>query len=175
MVFFLTQAGDRLILSYTTTRYYVDAYSTRDGRKVWSKNHSWNRDHHGGHMYHPLIIGDAVLVEPFGYRLSNGSIVHRGLPQRGGCSTMSASKDTVHYINWDYDKGSMYFWDVATNRRRLMVGSRSSCWLSLISGNGMILSPTPRPGSRGRHPTKPTPGTPTPRRAQKHTACLDWR
>ena len=23
--------------------------------------------------YHPLIIGDAVLVEPFGYRLSNGS------------------------------------------------------------------------------------------------------
>ena len=158
VVFFLTQAGDRLILSYTTTRYYVDAYSTRDGRKVWSKNHSWNRDHHGGHMYHPLIIGDAVLVEPFGYRLSNGSVVHRGLPQRGGCSTMSASKDTVHYINWDYDKGSMYFWDVATNRRRLMVGSRSSCWLSLISGNGMILSPTASSGCRCRYPIQTSIG-----------------
>ena len=158
VVFFLTQAKNRLILSYSTTRYYVDAYSTRDGSKVWSKNHAWNRDHHGGHMYHPVVIGDAVLVEPFGYRLSNGGIVHRGLPQRGGCSTMSASKDTVHYINWDYDKGSMYFWDLDTNRRRLMVGSRSSCWLSLISGNGMILSPTASSGCRCRYPIQTSIG-----------------
>jgi len=158
VVFFLTQAKDRLILSYSTTRYYVDAYSTRDGSKVWSKNHSWNRDHHGGHMYHPVVIGDAVLVEPYGYQLANGAIVHRGLPQRGGCSTMSASRDTVHYINWDYDKGSMYFWDVTTNRRRLMVGSRSSCWLSLISGNGMILSPTASSGCRCRYPIQTSIG-----------------
>ena len=78
----------------------MDAYSTGDGRKVWSKTTRGTATITAG-TYHPLIIGDAVLVEPFGYRLSNGSVVHRGLPQRGGCSTMSASKDTVHYINWD--------------------------------------------------------------------------
>ena len=158
IVFFLAQSKNRLILSYATSRYYVDAFSTINGSKVWSKNHSWNRNHHGGHMYHPMIFGDAVIVEPFGYRLSNGGIVHRGLPQRGGCSTMSASKNTVHYINWDYDKGSMYFWDLDTNRRRLMVGSRSSCWLSLISGNGMILSPTASSGCRCRYPIQTSIG-----------------
>ncbi len=158
VVFFLAQAKDRLILSYTTSRYYVDAFSTRNGSKVWSKNHSWNRNHHGGHMYHPVIIGDAVIVEPYGYRLSDGGTVHRGLPQRGGCSTMSASHNTVHYINWDYDKGSMYFWDLDTNQRRLMVGSRSSCWLSLISGNGMILSPTASSGCRCRYPIQTSIG-----------------
>ena len=158
VVFFLAQAKNRLILSYTTSRYYVDAFSTGNGSKVWSKNHSWNRNHHGGHMYHPVIVDDAVIVEPYGYSLSNGSIVHRGLPQRGGCSTMSASHNTVHYINWDYDKGSMYFWDVNTNRRRLMVGSRSSCWLSLISGNGMILSPTASSGCRCRYPIQTSIG-----------------
>ena len=157
-VFFLAQAKDRLILSYTTSRYYVDAFSSRTGSKVWSKNHSWNRDHHGGHMYHPVIVNDAVLVEPYGYRLSDGATVHRGLPSRGGCSTMSASHDTVHYINWDYDKGSMYFWDVKTNQRRLMVGSRSSCWLSLVSGNGMILSPTASSGCRCRYPIQTSIG-----------------
>ena len=158
VVFFLTQTRDRLILSYATSRYYVDAFSTRNGSKVWSKNHSWNRNHHGGHMYHPVIVGDAVIVEPYGYRLSNGGTVHRSLPQRGGCSTMSASKNTVHYINWDYDKGSMYFWDLDTNQRRLMVGSRSSCWLSLISGNGMILSPTASSGCRCRYPIQTSIG-----------------
>lgn len=158
IVFFLAQTKDRLILSYSTSRYYVDAFSTRDGSKIWSKNHAWHRDHHGGHMYHPVIIGDTVLVEPYGYRLSNGNITHRGLPHRGGCSTMSASKDTVHYINWDYDKGSMYFWDVSSNQRRLMVGSRSSCWLSLISGNGMILSPTASSGCRCRYPIQTSIG-----------------
>ena len=158
VVFFLAQSKDRLILSYTTSRYYVDAFSTRNGSKVWSKNHSWKRNHHGGHMYHPVIVGDAVLVEPYGYRLSDGRTVHRGLPTRGGCSTMSASHNTVHYINWDYDKGSMYFWDVDTNRRRLMVGSRSSCWLSLISGNGMILSPTASSGCRCRYPIQTSIG-----------------
>ena len=158
VVFFLAYAKSRLVLSYTTNRYYVDAYSSTSGTKVWSKNHSWNRDHHGGHMYHPLIVGDAVIVEPFGYKLSNGVVVHRGLPARGGCSTMSASKNTVHYINWDYDKGSMYFWDLDDNRRRLMVGSRSSCWLSLISGNGMILSPTASSGCRCRYPIQTSIG-----------------
>lgn len=158
VVFFLAYAKSRLVLSYTTNRYYVDAYSSVSGSKVWSKNHSWNRDHHGGHMYHPLIVGDAVIVEPYGYKLSNGVVVHRGLPARGGCSTMSASKNTVHYINWDYDKGSMYFWDLNDNRRRLMVGSRSSCWLSLISGNGMILSPTASSGCRCRYPIQTSIG-----------------
>lgn len=158
VVFFLAYAKNRLVLSYTTNRYYVDAFSSSSGSKIWSKNHSWNRDHHGGHMYHPLIVGDAVIVEPYGYKLSNGAVAHRGLPARGGCSTMSASRNTVHYINWDYDKGSMYFWDLDTNRRRLMVGSRSSCWLSLISGNGMILSPTASSGCRCRYPIQTSIG-----------------
>ena len=65
----------------------------------------------------------------------------------------------------------MYFWDVATNRRRLMVGSRSSCWLSLISGNGMILSPRPAPAADAVIPSKPRSGSRDDDAAQNKTTA----
>ena len=35
-----------------------------DGGDAWGAAHSWNRSHHGGHMYHPVIVDDLVIVEP---------------------------------------------------------------------------------------------------------------
>ncbi len=109
-------------------------------------------------MYHPIIVNNTVYVEPYGYDLATGNIVKSGLPSRGGCSTMSAAANTFLYINWDYDKGSMYFWDLDTNQRRQMAGSRSSCWLSFISGNGMALSPTASSGCTCRYPLQTSLG-----------------
>ena len=146
IVFYLSYADEKLVITDSTTRYFVYGYSAKDGAPAWSKNHAWKRNHHGSHMYHPVIAGKNLIVEPYVYNLDTGAVVRSDLPERGGCSTMSAAANCVHYINWDYSKGAPYFWDLDTNERRQMAGTRASCWLSMISGGGMV---TILPGSAG--------------------------
>ena len=107
-------------------------------------------------MYHPVILSNLVIVEPFAYDLNTGAVVKSGLPVRGGCTTMSAAANTVHYINWDYSIGSPYFWDLDTDQRRQMAGTRSSCWLSVISGGGMVMIPAASAGCACRFPVQST-------------------
>lgn len=152
VVLYLCYNNEKLVMLSSTTKYYVFGYSAVDGTQLWNKEHNWNRNHHGGHLYHPVIIGDLVIAEPYAYNLATGAVEKSGLPVRGGCSTMSASANTVHYINWDYSKGAPYFWDLDTDHRRQMAGTRSSCWLSVISGGGMIMLPPASAGCACRFP-----------------------
>lgn len=158
MVFFLSYADEKIVIADSTSQYNLFAYSAQNGQLLWQKSHAWNRDNHGGHIYHPVIVNSMVIVEPLGYNLVTGQVVKSGLPSRGGCSTMSAAANTVHYVNWDYDKGSIYFWDLDTDLRRQMAGSRSSCWLSVISGSGLVLSPTASSGCTCRYPLQTSLG-----------------
>ncbi len=107
-------------------------------------------------MYHPVIVGKQVIVEPYIYDLDSGVVLRSGLPERGGCTTMSAAANAVHYINWDYAKGSPFIWDLDTQQRREMAGTRSSCFLSVISGEGMVLMPAASAGCACRFPIQST-------------------
>lgn len=158
IVFFMCYADEKLVVDVSTSRYDLLTFSAQNGQLIWQKNHSWGRDHHGGHMYHPVIVQGVVYLEPNGYDLATGAIVKTGLPSRGGCHTMSAAENTFLYVNWDYDKGSMYFWDLDTDQRRQMAGTRSSCWLSYISGSGMVLAPTASSGCTCRYPLQTSLG-----------------
>ena len=158
IVVFLSYAEGRLLLCDSAGQFNIFCYSATNGTQLWSKTHAWSRDNHGAHMYHPIIMSNLVIIEPYGYNLQNGNVVKSGLPVRGGCSTMSAAANTVHYINWDYAKGAMYLWDLDTNQRRQMAGSRASCWLSLISGQGLVLSPTASGGCTCRFPLQTSIG-----------------
>lgn len=158
IVFFMSYTDEKLVVDVSTSRYDLLTFSAQNGQLLWQKNHSWNRDNHGGHMYHPVIVQGVVYLEPNGYDLNTGAIVKTGLPSRGGCHTMSAAENTFLYVNWDYDKGSMYFWDLDTDQRRQMAGSRSSCWLSYISGGGMVLAPTASSGCTCRYPLQTSLG-----------------
>ncbi len=158
IVFFMSYADEKLVVDVSTSRYDLLAFSAQNGQLLWQKNHSWARDNHGGHMYHPVIVQGVVYLEPNGYDLTTGAVVKTGLPSRGGCHTMSAAENTFLYVNWDYDKGSMYFWDLDTDQRRQMAGSRSSCWLSYISGSGMVLAPTASSGCTCRYPLQTSLG-----------------
>lgn len=109
-------------------------------------------------MYHPVVVGDTVIVEPRGYDLFSGGSVFNSLPSRGGCSTMSAAARTVIYVDWDYDNGSFGFWDVDSGARVQKAGSRGSCWLGLISGGGMVFSPTASSGCVCRYPLQTSIG-----------------
>ena len=158
LVAYLLYSDERLITSIANSRYHVACYSAVNGQRQWSQDHSWNRNHHGGHMYHPLVVGEKVIVEPRGYELASGSVAFNSLPSRGGCSTMSAAERTVVYVDWDYDNGSFGFWNVDSGARSQRAGSRGNCWLGLISGGGMVFSPTASSGCVCRYPLQTSIG-----------------
>ena len=158
LVAFLLYSDERLITSIANSRYHVTCYSAANGGQQWSRDHSWNRNHHGGHMYHPLVVGGKVIVEPRGYELASGSVAFNSLPSRGGCSTMSAAARMAVYVDWDYDNGSFGFWNTETGARVQRAGSRGNCWLGLISGGGMVFSPTASSGCVCRYPLQTSIG-----------------
>jgi outer membrane protein assembly factor BamB len=156
IVLFLCYANEKLVLLDSTSQYHVFCFSAADGGKLWSKSHAWLRNHHGAHIYHPVLLQDMVIVEPYAYALNDGRALKSGLPERGGCSTMSAAANVVHYINWDYNKGAPYLWDVSTDRRSPLVGTRASCWLSMVSGGGLLFIPPASAGCACRFPLQTT-------------------
>jgi len=158
VVFFLGYTGEKLLLTSSTSQYYLYAFDAQNGASLWQKSHAWNRDNHGGHMYHTVIVGNTVYLEPYAYDVTTGSVVKSGLPSRSGCSTMSAAGNMIHTVQLNYDSAALCFWDLATDQRRQMAGSRASCWMSLISAGGMILSPTASTGCTCRYPMQTSIG-----------------
>jgi len=158
MVFFLSYSGERLLLTSSTDQFYLYAFNAASGAGLWQKNHSWNRNNHGGHMYHPVIVSNNVYLEPYAYDLATGNVVKSGLPSRAGCSTMSAAGNMMHIVQVNYDDAAICFWDLATDQRRQMVGSRASCWMSIISAGGLVLSPSASAGCTCRYPLQTSIG-----------------
>lgn len=152
VVFFLSYTAEKLLLCSSTSQFYLYALNAQNGAALWQKNHAWNRNNHGGHMYHPVIAGNTVYLEPYAYDVTTGNVVKSGLPSRSGCSTMSAAANMIHTVQQNYDNAALCFWDLGTDQRRQMVGSRASCWMSLISAGGMVLSPTASSGCTCKFP-----------------------
>jgi hypothetical protein len=147
IVLFLSYADEKLVLNNSTTQFALTCFSATNGTPLWTKGHAWSRDNHGGHMYHTVIAGTNVIVEPYVYDLNSGAVLKSGLMQRGGCSTMGAAEYTAHYCV-SYYGASVFFWDLATSQsqNRQVLGMRASCWLSLISGGGMVMMPAASAG-----------------------------
>lgn len=143
VVLFLSYADEKLILNDSTSRFNLYCYAAADGSKLlWFKSFAWLRGDHGHHMYHPVIAGNKVILEPNIYDLNTGALLKTGLRDRGGCNTMSAAAYTAHYCE-SYSSASVFFWDLENNQtqNRRVAGMRASCWMSVISGGGMVLMP----------------------------------
>ncbi len=152
IVFFLSYSAEKLLLTSSTSQFYLYAYNAQNGAGLWQRNHAWIRNNHGGHMYHPVIVANTVYLEPYAYDVTTGAVVKSGLPARSGCSTMSAAGKMIHTVQQNYDSAALCFWDLTTDERRQIGGSRASCWMSLISGDGMVLSPSASAGCTCRFP-----------------------
>lgn len=99
-----------------------------------------------------------MYLEAYAYDVTTGNVVKSGLPVRAGCSTMSAAANMIHTVQQNYDSAALCFWDLGTDQRRQMVGSRASCWMSLISAGGMVLSPTASSGCTCKFPLQTSIG-----------------
>jgi hypothetical protein len=145
-VFYLVYSGETLILvssSSVNSRYYLYAYDAGSGsaKAGWTTNpvnHSWTSDNHGGHIQHPVVVGNRLYLEPRGYNIDTGADLGITMGGRSGCSTRAGTTGALVYRGsgrrlamWDINSGSASYWNPL----------RPSCWLSTIPAGGMVLSP----------------------------------
>ena len=89
-------------------------------------------------MQHPVIVGDVVYLEPYGYDAEAGTLVSSSMGQHEGCATYAGPQESLIYRGpgrrlamWDVHSGAVTVWE----------GLRPSCWLSTVPAGGMVLSP----------------------------------
>jgi len=135
-VIYLSWSDNALFLLSSTNQYNARGFSTADGTQLWSNSYAWARNNHGAHIYHPVIMGNYAIAEPRAFNIHTGE-VQKNLPTRAGCSTMSGAGHVATYVNSSYNN-EINFWDIQSDHKTLLRGMRSSCWLSMMSGDGMI-------------------------------------
>jgi hypothetical protein len=138
VIFYMQYNDEKLFITSSDTRYNIYAYRATNGEFLWSKDHPWTKDNHGGHMQHPVIAGNRIYLEPNGYNLNTGEILAANMGRHAGCATYAGTNGVFIYRGsggniamCEIDSGSVTTWP----------GIRPSCWLSTIPGGGMILSP----------------------------------
>jgi len=141
-VFHLCYANDTLIILDTTDQYHIYGFDAKSGDPLWKKQYAFRRNHHGGAMQHPVIVGDVVYAEPCAFGLRDGKPVRISKPPNG-CGTVSASAKALFFRD-----GFHSIYDIKTKQLRKFTGMRPNCWLSIISAGGLMLAPE---GSAGCH------------------------
>ncbi len=150
-VFYLTYANNTLVLLNTTDQYHLSAYSAEDGKPLWKHEYSWYRNHHGGAMQQPVIVGDTVYAEPKVFKLKSGEDTRVIMPQRNKCGTITASAHCLFYRDFYHA-----LWDLKKDVRRELIGIRPGCWLNMISAGGLLLAPEASAGCYCAHPIQTT-------------------
>ncbi len=127
--------GTIVVVGSAKNRYDVRVMNSADGKPIWKKQTPWPRNHHGGHMSRPAIVGNALYVRPQAFELRTGLGLSVKMPA-GGCGTYAATTETLLFRSrnvtmWDRRQGESTAWT------RL----RPDCWLSTIPADGLLLSP----------------------------------
>ncbi len=115
--------------------------NSNTGDKIWAKD--------ANYRHRPIVIGNEIIAEPWGYDLYTGEQKTRTHPLTGEqsawmfarpghhCGALSAtpnmmffrSKSTAYY-NLDEDQGTEHF-----------AGQRLGCWINTIPANGLVMIP----------------------------------
>jgi outer membrane protein assembly factor BamB len=131
--------NDALILVTSFgNKFPVRAFSASDGKPLWDTTVPWPRNHHGGHLSRPAIVGEKLFVRPAVLDMASGKLLSSNMPG-GGCGTYVCSKHALFFragsqrqlSTWHPETGSYTHW----------ARMRPDCWLSTIPAGGMLLSP----------------------------------
>ena len=134
----------------------ITALKAENGEVVWSRPLDYRR--------RPLIVGDTIFIEPRACDLYTGEIKTRSHPITGqpvtweflrpghSCSIVSASPGALFYRSY-----CVAIYDLLEDRGvSLFGGIRPGCWLSLISANGLLMSPEASSGCTCSFPLRAT-------------------
>ncbi len=135
-VFYLSAADGLLILTGSSSKYHVRGIDASSGDIRWTTEFEWQRDHHGGAMQHPVLVGGKIYLENRILDHATGKIERDDLPKRRGCGTMSGSLSSVFYRHYTHT-----MWDLEADKRTEMPELRPGCWLGLIPAGGLLLAP----------------------------------
>ncbi|MCK5776974.1 MAG: chitobiase/beta-hexosaminidase C-terminal domain-containing protein, partial [Bacteroidales bacterium] len=126
-----------VIVSSAKGNYYIYTYDSSNGDLVWKKEQSWFSDNHGGHLSHPSIVKNKLVVKPAIYELDSGKKLKIEIPKAGhGCASYTLSEQSVFYRG-----GSVTQFNFDTDNFSKWERLRPDCWISTIPAQGMILSP----------------------------------
>jgi len=114
--------------------YNLFTHEAADGSELWRHKYPWRRSDHGHHVQHPVIAGNRLIAQPEYFELRTGKKLG-DTPERRKCSTMTGAANLLHYRDF-YDE----VWDLTTGKTSEFKGLRSSCWLGIVSADGLILS-----------------------------------
>ncbi len=95
---------------------------------------------HGEQDHRPVMVGDRLYCEPFGYDLHHG---HRlsdfgwTAKHRRGCGNISASARTFFFR-----ENVLSMFDLASNEKmRVTQNMRPGCWINALPAGGLLLAP----------------------------------
>jgi hypothetical protein len=159
-VLYMTYAKGNLIVLSTTDIYKLYAFDAKNGTLKWNHEYKFYRNHHGGAMQHPVVVGDMIYAEPRIVELDTGKMLDKIMPQRNKCGTITGSAHSLFYR--DFWHG---MWDLEKDERVDFQSIRPGCWLNMIPAGGMVLAPEASAGCYCTHPIQtsvafvPTGGT----------------
>ena len=115
-------------------------------RRLWSESHKEDKGHHSGHLQHPVIIDNVFYSDQRSFDLRTGVTLRTDLPERRGCGTMSAAKNSLFFRHYFHG-----MWDLESDNRVQFEGIRTGCWLGIIPSGGIVLAPESSAGCSCTH------------------------
>ncbi|MFT5489842.1 MAG: hypothetical protein ACI8V5_000181, partial [Limisphaerales bacterium] len=134
---YLSYARDTVVVQSSLPKdktYNLFVYEAKDGVELWRNKYPWRRSDHGHHVQHPVIAGDKLIAQPEYFELRTGKKLG-DTPDRRKCSTLTGAANLLHYRDFNDE-----VWDLTTGKTSEWRGLRSSCWLGIISADGLILA-----------------------------------
>lgn len=113
---------------------------------LWEDHHVAAKDHHGGLLQHPLVVGGLFYSDNRALDMRTGKMKRKDLPQRRGCGIMAASRHSMFYRHHYHG-----MWDLEANKKIQFEGIRGGCWLGIIPAQGLMLAPESSSGCSCAH------------------------
>lgn len=142
-------AGDGKLVavgSDENKNYHTQVFDQRDGEACWDQVDKDKKGHHSGHLQHPVIIGNQLIMNRMIRNVHDGALIRDNLLERRGCGGMAAGANGVAYRAHFHG-----FWDLESDTRSEFLGIRGGCWLGQIPAGGMLLAPETSAGCSCTH------------------------
>ena len=109
-----------------------------NGIRRWENHNKWGKDHHSGHLYHPVLIKNILYLAPKAYDLQTGKTLSLKVPVGRGCSGYAGAADALFFRGGGRQ---IQAWSTKTGWSHGFRKLRPSCWMSILPANGMFLVP----------------------------------
>lgn len=136
VVFYMMYADENLFIGSSDTSYHLYAYQVSDSSCAynWKNEFNWSSDNHGWHMDRPIVVGNNVYLERYGYDMDTGAQVTSGAPS-GHCGTVAGTANGILHRS-----GNITMWNTSVGSSSWS-SIRQNCWISTIGSGGMVLAP----------------------------------